>query len=441
MNVARLERYIPILPLCAAVLYLGYGPTRADSLPLLAGYFIAFAAYAWTVSKIQMEWRQLIWIAVGVRVLLFLTPITWTDDHFRYIWDGLCTTNGISPFAYTPETLLSEQFDAFTGDHFALLNSPKFHSVYPPVAQTVFAMAAWVGQGDLWISSLVLRAVSIGSDIAAILVLGHLLLRDPRRVQLVAHYALNPLVLMEFTVNLHTEVLVIAPSLLAALLLQRERFVESASMLAVAMAAKLWPILFLVWLPSRIGLERTFVYVLITLGLFLASWIPFWTPDMVPNIISSLRLYYEHLEFNGPLFEGLRWLVGDGPVKGTGMLAGITLVGIATYGQLIRKNKGTPWTTAMLWLLAIHLLGSQSLHPWYVLPLVAFAVLTSFRWPILWTLLIVPTYLTYGEEPYHQPYWYIALEYVLLIAYMVWEIGFRSKPAHATTASDLPARS
>ncbi|MBK7249288.1 MAG: hypothetical protein IPI05_16745 [Flavobacteriales bacterium] len=102
------------------------------------------------------------------------------------------------------------------------------------------------------------------------------------------------------------------------------------------------------------------------------------------------------LEFNGVLFEGLRRAMGDALVKGTGLLSVITLIGLGVYSFTLWKKKRADWPEAMLWLLAIYLFGAQAVQPWYVLPLLAFAVLTGWRWPVLWTLLIVPTYLTYS---------------------------------------------
>ena len=81
MNTTRFRSYLPILPLIAAVLFLGYGPSRSETLPLLLGYAVAFTAYLWTVRKIELTWKHLLMLAIGVRVLLFLAPITWTDDH------------------------------------------------------------------------------------------------------------------------------------------------------------------------------------------------------------------------------------------------------------------------------------------------------------------------------------------------------------------------
>ncbi|MBZ0206223.1 MAG: glycosyltransferase 87 family protein [Flavobacteriales bacterium] len=427
MGTRAVQRIAPLLLLAAAVLFLGHGPSRSQSLQLLLGFSTAFTAYLWADRKSKLSWKQLMVAAIMLRVLLFLAPITWTDDQFRYIWDGLCSVHGISPFAFTPAELLALHPQVFTPALFAKLNSPHFHSVYPPVAQLVFMIAAGLGQGDAWHATLVLRIVAVAFDLATIGALGVLLKDAPDRVRKVGLYALNPLVLMEFTVNLHSEVLMIAPCLWAVHLFRNKRYAAAAVLIAIAAAAKLWPLIFLAWIPSQLGWRRSIRFLTITLLVFVASWIPFYTPEFFAHFGSSLKLYVSWLEFNGALFEGLRRLLGDALVKGTGLLSAITLIGLAAYTLRLWRTRRTVWPEAMLWLLAIYLFGAQAVQPWYILPLVPLAALTGWRWPLLWTLLIVPTYLTYGTVPYEQPYWWIPVEYLLLLAFMAWEMWRRNK--------------
>lgn len=433
MSTRIAQRLVPIILLAAAVLFLGYGPSRSQSLQLLLGFGTAFFTYLWVDRRSQLTWKQLMVVAIVLRVLLFLAPITWTDDHYRYIWDGLCSIHGISPFAFTPDELVKTMPQVFTPALYAKLNSPHFHSVYPPVAQLVYAIAAGLGQGDIWYSTLVLRFVSIVFDLATITALGVLLKDAPDRVRKVGLYALNPLVLMEFTVNLHSEVLMIAPCLWAIHLFRQKRYDAAAVLIAIAAAAKLWPLILLAWIPSQLGWRRSVRFFAITLILFVASWIPLYTPGFFAHLGSSLKLFVSYLEFNGVLFEGLRRLFGDALVKGTGLLGAIALIGLGAYSLWLWRTRRTPWPEAMLWLLAIYLSCSQVVHPWYILPLVALAPLTRWRWPVLWSLLIVPTYLTYGSVPYAQPYWWLAIEYVVLGAFIIREArGFRKPMAIGT---------
>lgn len=411
-----------LVTLISAIVFLAYGPTRAYPHELLIGFATAFIAYIIVAQKNHFTWHQLIAVAIGLRITLLFAPVTWTDDHYRYFWDGLCSTHGISPFAFTPEELTTAHPEIFAPEHFTKLNSPKFHSVYPPLAQFFFATTTSIGGVDHWRSTLVLRLIILAFETLTILALGALLKAHIDRIQRVALYALNPLVLMEFSVNLHTEALMIAPCLGAIYFFQKQRYDLSALLLALAATAKLWPLLFLAWIPSKPGIVKSIRYFAIVLGAFVLSWIPLYTADMLPHFASSLKLYISYLEFNGPFFELLRHVIDDQLVKGTGFLSALTLGAMLIYTIFLWRTQRPTWPHAMLWLLAIYLFGAQAVHPWYILPLVAFSVLTKWRWPILWSLLIVPTYLTYAQEPFTQPYWWMVIEYAVLAAYILWEI-------------------
>ncbi len=76
------------------------------------------------------------------------------------------------------------------------------------------------------------------------------------------------------------------------------------------------------------------------------------------------------------------------------------------------------------WLFAttIFLLLATTVHPWYLSLMIALSVLTRFRYPILWSGLIVMTYVNYSYAEFSENLWIVALEYTLLFAFISWEI-------------------
>lgn len=413
--------------LAIAVAFLGYGPQRSDSALLLGGYAIGFVAFLLFASRSgAFDHRSLFMLAIALRVLLLLAPISWTDDHFRYWWDGVCTVNGISPFAYTPRELLAVQPELFTNAHLALLNSPDFHTAYPPLAQGAFALAAWSSGTDPETWVLGMRVIILLCEILSVWLLLKLMRGSAKGMNAVAFYAFNPLVLLELTVNLHTEALIIPLCLSAVLLVRNDRLWAVGLLIGLAMAVRLSPVVFLLALPAVVGLKRSVMPAMIAVSVFALSWLPFWSTELIPNILSSLKLFSSYLEFNGGLFELLRRVFSDGLVKGTGLLGVLAVIALLAYA-LVRWRRGDlKLEEGMLWTLAIVLFGSQVVHPWYITPLIAFAVLTRWRWPLWWSALIIPTYLTYGAEPFAQPYWWVAIEYTLLAAIILYELRMGS---------------
>ncbi len=79
-----------ICTLVACVVHLAYGPTRADFRELIIAFTVAFVAYLFIVRNGSISWSHLLTLAIGLRIALLFAQVTWTDDHYRYIWDGLC---------------------------------------------------------------------------------------------------------------------------------------------------------------------------------------------------------------------------------------------------------------------------------------------------------------------------------------------------------------
>jgi len=81
------------------------------------------------------------------------------------------------------------------------------------------------------------------------------------------------------------------------------------------------------------------------------------------------------------------------------------------------------------WLFAttIFLLLATTVHPWYLTLIIALSVLTRFRYPILWSGLIVMTYVNYSYAEFSENLWTVVIEYMLLFAFIWWEMrGLRA---------------
>ena len=76
------------------------------------------------------------WIILGIaamiRIMLVFRPPELSNDIYRYIWDGLQTTQGINPYALAPA-------EAHPAPHeeahlLSLINHPNLVTIYPPGA-------------------------------------------------------------------------------------------------------------------------------------------------------------------------------------------------------------------------------------------------------------------------------------------------------------------
>jgi len=104
--------------------------------------------------------KKEIWfvILVGIlsRIILVPTVPILEDDFNRYLWDGAVTASGYNPYRYSPKEFIdstsSEEIGPErlykladeSGEIIKLVNHPHIRTIYPPVAQGVFAFAYFV---------------------------------------------------------------------------------------------------------------------------------------------------------------------------------------------------------------------------------------------------------------------------------------------------------
>ncbi|MEM6328194.1 MAG: hypothetical protein AAF791_13855, partial [Bacteroidota bacterium] len=144
----------------------------------------AVPCVAWAIQSARPCLGQVLGIAVALRVVLLPLGPTLSDDGYRYLWDGSRTLQGVSPYADTPREVIEA---GETGPVLLeLLNSPDYHSVYPPVSQTFFAVAMWMG-GSFGVAWVILKLLFVIVEMGGVWALGRHV-----RPSLLAWYAWHP---------------------------------------------------------------------------------------------------------------------------------------------------------------------------------------------------------------------------------------------------------
>ena len=371
-------------------------------------------------------------LALGLALLLRLS-LLWalpelSDDFYRFIWDGRLLTQGISPFASLPSTLMQDPVFNQVPIHqqlFQQMNSPDYFTVYPPLSQWVFYLAAWIFPDNILGNVIVMRLVIIlfeGGSIWLLLILVRRFQLNPKQVLI---YAWNPLVIVELTGNLHFEAMMIFLILLSIYLLDIGRWQWSAVSIAAGVAVKLIPLLFLPLLAFRLPWKKLAAYWVLTGLVILVLFLTIWSPELVEGMGSSLSLYFQNFEFNGSIYYLVRevgFLVkGYNIIGSAGKYLGLTTLVVILWLSYYSYDR-MRWSQAMIWALTIHLLLSTTVHPWYITPLVGLATLSNVRFPIAWSVLVMLSYLGYTETGYQENLYLVSAEYVMLAVVLVWDL-------------------
>ncbi len=432
-----------------AYVYLSYITVRSDFGELIALFAFLFAAYLvlYRLAKNERVLRWCMLAAVFFRIsLLFCTP-NLSDDYWRFFWDGAISAEGISPFAVLPQEALDQQISPSLDQAiFEQLNSPNYYTIYPPVNQAVFLLAAKLFPQSVPSAVLVMKFFLLLCEFGSLFLLWHMLAYFQVHRSRWLLYALNPLVIIELSANCHFEAAMIFFSLLAfwfllpkappssplklfeaAKLSSFAALAKSAIAMSLAVCSKLLPLVFLPFLLKRLGIVKTAFYGLVMLLMILLLYVPLLNADIISNMMSSVDLYFHKFEFNASMYYVVRAIgykiYGWNIIATAGShLARATLVLILAVAFLQRDLSFRKLATSWMFALLIYFGLATIVHPWYLTTLVAYCVLSPYRFPIVWSALAVLSYYTYISDAYTESLLLVAVEYSLVYGYLLWEL-------------------
>ncbi|GAB4000785.1 DUF2029 domain-containing protein [Spirosoma daeguense] len=423
---------------------IGYGLIRPQFNLLILLYGLTFWGYVWitrplwtvssqtslTFSPQPEPDRFLFLAAILFRLSLLAVIPNLSDDYVRFIWDGHLVANGYNPYLYLPSQIINTPLSVTFGLAESLyqgLNSPNYYTVYPPVNQALFGLAALLSPYDLPGNLIGLRIPILLAEFGTLWLLPQLLRRFGKNPNLALLYGLNPLVILELTGNLHYEAVMIFFALLAVWSYQQKRWEISAGALALSIGTKLLPLLFFPVLIRYVGWKRGLVYGSVTLGIVGMLFLPFFDTNLVVNLFASLDLYFQTFEFNASIYYLIRavgyLLTGHSIIKTAGqflfILTAFSIIAIAVWSP--SKISSRKLSIQLMLTLSLYWLLATTVHPWYITSLLVVSSFTALRYPFIWSGLAILSYGAYQTYPYNENLPLICLEYGILIGFVLYE--------------------
>ena len=426
------------------MLCLAFVPGQEDFYTLITFYGVSFLIYILLLRSSSLKhnyFHYFIFLGCLVRVLLIFHFPNLSDDIYRFYWDGQLTHHGLNPYAYIPTDLLSMTEEIPLGineDLYALLNSQEYYTIYPPFAQVMFYISSFFS--DISSFGVSMKILFFIFELISL----HYLIRlctfyDISRSNTIIYF-LNPLVIIEGCGNLHFEVLMISFLLMGLYYFVSRKIAPFTLAFVLAIAVKLTPLLLGPLFLVKIKDHRDKILFLILGGLFFfLLFIPLFIGLNYVNISDSINLYFRKFEFNASIYYICRF-VGI-QYKGYNMIASIgPLLGLLSLGNILflafqkTQNKAYIFHLSIL-SYTVYLFFATTVHPWYLIPIIALCVIRPFLYVIAWSGLIFLSYSIYGNPGFIENLYLVALEYflVFLIFYLEvikksisWDI-FKSK--------------
>jgi hypothetical protein len=249
-------------------------PARIRPIVLIGAAWIAFGCAAWLVRKtaVRLAVALILIGGIAVQVVALFGPPQGSSDLYRYIWDGRVQAAGIDPYLYAPgdagvaklrndflwsgtgpgryvDCVPNAKDPADPADSFVAgctpMNRPKVPTVYPPVAEAYFLAVQLAAPADDSTTPMQAAAALCAVVVTTILLFG--LRAIGKDVRLAALWAWCPTVALEAGQNGHVDVVAVALTAGALLLLARARTegrtILGGILIGLAIATKVTPVL------------------------------------------------------------------------------------------------------------------------------------------------------------------------------------------------------
>ncbi|MGE0821252.1 MAG: hypothetical protein AB7G75_27525 [Candidatus Binatia bacterium] len=421
----------------------GQDHSQRPILPFLLLYFIAFCLYcaSWRHLTRLTQSRKEVWgiliFAVIFRAIVLLSNPIQEDDFYRYLWDGKVVASGLNPYVVSPDEVKNTEDDVPRLQPYrhipqqdprfqqilARVNHPKVSTIYPPLAQGLFALTALVAPGSLLTLRIALFIIDIGLCGLIILLLGQL---GCNRAYVLI-YAWSPLVIKETINSAHYDVLPTFWLVATVALSLAGRSLLAHASLALAILGKVYPVLILPLLFWRtgqtVGWNASLSGVLVTLTCVGIGYAPFWQAG--DALWQGTRTFAEHWQTNSFLFPFLHQMIGQRWLA-NGIV--VCLLGSWMFRVLYRcslREGGEFLWAVLLMLFALFLLSPVG-NPWYFLWLMPFLCVFPLRAGLLLSGLLGLYYLYFYflyQRAVETFQWVLWLEYLLFYGVLLWGWG------------------
>jgi len=443
-----------LLTLFSMVLYaiFAYSITRTDYLKLIILYAILFFLFYKLIINNKNNFYYLAIIALVFRLIFLLAIPNLSQDFYRFIWDGRMILNGFNPYLYTPESFISKgSFPVNQAQELYLgmkpLNASHFTN-YPPINQLCFSLASLFANTSIVGSAAVLRLLIIAADLGTLYFGKKLLKKLNVPINTIFLYVLNPFIIIELTGNLHFESVMIFFLIWSLYLLHVGQWRWSAMLIACSISTKLVPLIFLPlfirWFiptinPSKIFKEYlphlkkliTF-YTIIGVFVFL-MFLPFFSLEFISNYSKTVGLWFGNFEFNASLYYIAREIGylfrGWNEIAIISKILPVFVFLFVLYLALFKKNPSIKTLAPhLLMAFTFYLFMSTTIHPWYIATLLIISLFTNYKFPLIWSGVIVLSYMAYANSNNSENLWIIGLEYLAVYGYFIWEVFIKKNP-------------
>jgi hypothetical protein len=381
------------------------------------GLYVA-AGVAWAIAVVLLprlparreQLALIALVAIAMRAPGWLSEPRYSDDVWRYLWDGRVQRAGFGAYQFAPD---APELAPLRDDNWQRINHKELPTLYPPAAQLLFRVTPSL---PVW------KALVAIADLA---LLALLMMRLPDR-RLALAWGWSPLAAIELAQEAHLDAFAVA--LLTAALLSTRKWIAGA-LLGLSSAVKLLAVAIL---PSLRSLRAIAAFVIVlalcaapfarqpiagSLGEFSRRWqgndgafalLQAGAEQVVAHTRFAKRYIPESPEL-------ARFITGRQyrsvyPDEAANFLARLAVLALLAAVLAWTFRRRLPPDAAAEAILGAFLLLTPILHPWYVVWMVP---IVALRPRPAWLALAALVPLGYAGDDFrplvHAPVWLLLL--------------------------------
>ena len=381
------------------------------------------------------------------RLILLPSVAIHESDFYRYLWDGKSFKNGINPFKYAPVEVNSaraetnheiKQLKGLRDKnplYFERINHRGVPTIYPPVAQAVFAASSIIKEDSIF----ALKNIFVFFDILALVLIVLLLSHFKLNPSLAIVYGWSPLVLKEIANSGHYDSITIFLVLLSLYFLVKNKALAGSLSLAAAGLTKFYPALLFFLFIKRIKIRHILVFMIGAIGMYVPFFI--WGDAGIYKVFAGLGIYSQKWAYNGSLFVIIQSFLNMFHFRIissfflTKLITGFIFIMLLLYLAFKRNDGPLDLLKRTLFVLAALFLLNPVGEPWYFCWAIPFLCFFPYISLLLLSWLLIFSYLSFAHDfgvmragNFEIPV-LNAIQYVPFFLFFIWEFVIRKRNA------------
>jgi hypothetical protein len=151
----------------------------------------------------------------------------------------------------------------------------------------------------------------------------------------------------------------------------------------------------------------------------LISFLPFFSLQFGRNYLNTVALWFVNFEFNASIYYVIRSIgysiEGYNIIAAVGKVTPFVIVAMVSAFSISQRNKETRFLIInMLLALSIYFFLSTTVHPWYIVSLIALSVFTGYKFPIVWSAVVLLSYYAYSNPLFKENSLLLFAEYTIV---------------------------